>query len=197
MGTFKQLATNQRFIGLSTETKPTAGVNYGAEWYQVNSGTNQIDKVYTYVPDDGTGSAGWVETAGMNFDATLQLAGADVSASNPVPISPLLGNTVLRAAISASTSGDNTLVAAVAGKKTKVLGLVLIASGDVDVRLESGAGGTALTGVISLAADGNGFVLPMALPGMHWLETGVNTLLNLELSAAVQVSGLIVYEQSA
>lgn len=87
MGTFKQLATNQRFIGLSTETKPTAGVNYGAEWYQVNAVTKKIDKVYTYVADDGTGAAGWVETAGLNFDANLQVGSADVSNSNPVPIS--------------------------------------------------------------------------------------------------------------
>ena len=50
---------------------------------------------------------------------------------------------VLRAAISGATSGNNTLVAAVTGKKIKVLGLVLCAASAVDVRLESGAGGTA------------------------------------------------------
>lgn len=104
--------------------------------------------------------------------------------------------TIARAVISAATSPNNTLIAAAgSGVKNKVLGLILIASGDVDVRLESAAGGTALTGVISLAADGNGFVLPMAMPGHHWIETGDNALLNLELSAAVQVSGCIVYYQ--
>lgn len=107
------------------------------------------------------------------------------------------GITVKRAAISASTSGDNTLVAAVASKKIKVLGLVLVASDDVDVRLESGAGGTALTGVISLAVDGNGFVFPMTRPGFHWIETAASALLNLELSAAVQVSGNLVYYEEA
>lgn len=98
-----------------------------------------------------------------------------------------------RAAINAASSGDNTLVAAVTGQQIKVLGLIMVASGDVDVRLESGAGGTALTGVISLAADGNGFVLPIAPPGYHWVETAAGALLNLELSGAVQVSGCLVY----
>lgn len=100
---------------------------------------------------------------------------------------------IKRAAISAASSGDNTLVAAVTGKKIKVLSLILVAAGDVDVRLESGAGGTALTGVIELAAAGNGFVLPPSFPGYHWVETAAGSLLNLELSLAVQVSGCIVY----
>lgn len=101
--------------------------------------------------------------------------------------------TIVRAVISGATSGDNTIVAAVTGKKIKVLSLVVIAAGDVDVRFESGAGGTALTGVASLATDGNGFVLPPSMPGYHWFETAAGVLLNMELSAAVQVSGCIVY----
>jgi hypothetical protein len=104
--------------------------------------------------------------------------------------------TVLRAAISAASSGDNTLVGAVADKKTKVLSLVLVATSAVTVRLESGAGGTALTGVMSLAANVP-FVLPLAMPGYHWCETAAATLLNLELGGAVQVSGAIVYYQEA
>lgn len=103
----------------------------------------------------------------------------------------------IRAAVSAATAGNNTLVAAASGKRTKVLGLLLVAAGAVNVRLDDGPGGTPLTGLISLAAEGNGFVLPMALPGSHWLETSVNTALVLNLSAAVQVSGCIVYYQEA
>jgi len=106
--------------------------------------------------------------------------------------------TTYRAAISAAAMGNNTLVvAAGAGLKIKVLGIILVASGDVDVRLEDGAGGAALTGIMSLASDGNGFVLPMTFPGYHWMQTSDNTLLNLELSAAIQVSGCIVYIQEA
>jgi len=98
---------------------------------------------------------------------------------------------IKRAAISGSTSGDNTLVAAVTGKKIKVLGLFLISAGTVAVRLENGVAGPALTGVISLTATGSGFVLPISFP--HWIETSADTLLNLELGGSVQVSGSIIY----
>lgn len=94
------------------------------------------------------------------------------------------------AAIDAATSGDNTLVAAVASKKIRVLSLFLVAAGAVNARLESGAGGTALTGQMNLAANG-GFVLPFNPVG--WFETASNTLLNLELSAAVSVDGSLTY----
>ena len=101
---------------------------------------------------------------------------------------------VLRAAVSGATSGDNTLVTAVTGKKIKVLGLALVAASAVAVRLESGAGGTALTGVMSLTANGGlQWVLPMCEPGYHWVETTAGALLNMELGGAVQVSGVIVY----
>ena len=105
--------------------------------------------------------------------------------------------TVQRAVINAASSGNNTLVAAVTAKKIKVLGVLVIVSGDVDLRFESNAGGTALTGVMSLATDGNGFVLPTALPPYHWFETAAGALLNLELSAGVQVSGCITYTEEA
>ena len=100
---------------------------------------------------------------------------------------------VLRAAISAAGNGDNTVVAAVATKKIKVLGVVLKAAGAVNVRFESGASGTALTGVMSMFANDPGVVVPIAPMGEHWFETAAGALLNLELSGAVQVSGFIVY----
>ena len=111
-----------------------------------------------------------------------------------VDIRPAEG--IKRAVISAATSGNNTLVAAVTGKKICVLGMLLVATADVDVRLESGADGTALTGVMEMAAAGNGFVLPMSTVGYHWVETAAGSLLNLELSGAVQVSGLLVYYEA-
>jgi leucyl-tRNA synthetase len=77
----------------------------------------------------------------------------------------------------------------VSDKKIKVLSVCLVAVTAVTVRFESGAGGTALTGVMSIGATG-GFVLPAPPdPTCHWFETGVNTLLNMELGGAVQVSG--------
>ena len=95
------------------------------------------------------------------------------------------------AVVAAATGGDNTLVAAVAGKKIRVRSLVLVASGGANnVRLESGAGGTALTGVMNLAANGQ-LVLQESYAG--WCETAAGALLNLELSAATSVAGVIGY----
>jgi hypothetical protein len=95
------------------------------------------------------------------------------------------------AAIDAATSGDNTLVAAAgASNKIRVYALFLVAAGTVTARFESGAGGTALSGQMNLIAN-TGFVLPYNPLG--WFETAANTLLNLELSAAVSVDGSLTY----
>lgn len=107
------------------------------------------------------------------------------------------GKEIKRAVISGATSGNNTIVAAVADKKIKVLSVCLVAATAVAVRFESGADGTALTGVMSIGATG-GFILPAPTdPTCHWFETGVNTLLNMELGGAVQVSGCITYYEEA
>lgn len=94
------------------------------------------------------------------------------------------------AAIDAATSGDNTLVAAVASKKVRVLALFLVAAGAVNARFESGAGGSALSGQMNLTTN-SGFCLPFNPAG--WFETAANTLLNLELSGAVSVDGCLTY----
>lgn len=98
--------------------------------------------------------------------------------------------TVKHAVIDNASSGDNTLVAAVAGKKIVVLQLILISAGTMTVRFESGAGGTALTGQMSVLAA-TGFVLPFSPVG-HF-ETAVGQLLNLELSGATSADGYLKY----
>lgn len=94
------------------------------------------------------------------------------------------------AAIAASSSGDNTLVAAVASKKIRVLSYTLVAAGAVTCRFEDGAGGTAKTGQMSFGANG-GVSVPFNPVG-HF-ETTANTLLNLELGGAVSVAGHLCY----
>jgi len=97
---------------------------------------------------------------------------------------------IKRAVIDNATSGDNTLVAAVPGKKIVVLSLTLISAGTMTVRFESGASGTALTGQMSV----------LAATGFHWgfnpighIETAAGQLLNLELSAATSADGCLSY----
>lgn len=92
-------------------------------------------------------------------------------------------------AINADTAtGDNALVAAAgANNQIRVLSYVLSGFGttnDVTARFESGAGGTALTGIMNVY-DGTGtmgkvIVCPHNPYG--WFETAANTALSLEVA---------------
>ena len=97
------------------------------------------------------------------------------------------------AAVAATALGDNTLVAAAVAptRRIRVVSLVLVASGGANsVRLESAASGTALTGVMDIIDNGQ-LVLPYHPAG--WCETAAGELLNLELSAATAVGGVLGY----
>lgn len=96
--------------------------------------------------------------------------------------------------INSSSSGNTTLVAASSGNRIRILGLYLHAAGTaVAVSLQDGAGGSNLIGPINLGANG-GFVLPLSPSELRgWHETSVGTLLNMNLSGAVQVSGVLRY----
>lgn len=94
------------------------------------------------------------------------------------------------APINAAGSGNNTLVAAIASKRIRVHSLWMVATGAVAATFQTGAGGTALSGAMSLAANG-GLVLPYNEKG--WFETSIGQLLNLSLGGAVQVSGGLGY----
>ena len=94
--------------------------------------------------------------------------------------------------IDAATSGDNTLKAAVSGKRILITSLVLVSAGTVNVRFESGASGTALTGQMNLIAN-TGFSLNYNQYG--WFVTAKNELFNLELSAAISVDGCFSFRE--
>ncbi len=98
---------------------------------------------------------------------------------------------VQHVSVSAASTGDNTLVAAVTGKKIRVIALVLVASGGANtVALESDASGTALTGRMDIIDNGQ-LVLPYNPAG--WCETATAKLLNLELSTNTSVAGVLDY----
>ena len=102
----------------------------------------------------------------------------------------MVGSEIQYAKIDGAASGDNTLVAAVTGKRIRVLSLFLVAAGAVTVRFESGAGGTALTGQMNVTTN-TGFTLPHNPEG--WFETAAAALLNMELGGAVSVDGALTY----
>jgi hypothetical protein len=163
-----------------------------------NGSTLSVDDGGASLTVDGTVTANLA--AGTNNIGDVDVLTQPARARTTDTISAALATDVLMndttaltpkfAVIDVASSGDNTLVAAVVGKKIRVLSLFLVAAGAVNVRLESGAGGTALTGQMNLAANG-GFVLPPNVLG--WCETASNTLLNLELSGAVSVDGALTY----
>ena len=93
--------------------------------------------------------------------------------------------------ISAGSSGNNTIVAAVTSKKIRVLSYTLIGSGVVNPKFQDGASGTDLTGLLYIAGLGGGCSAAYSQVG-HF-ETTAGTLLNLNLSGAVIVGGHLTY----
>lgn len=94
-------------------------------------------------------------------------------------------------AVDAASSGDNELVAAVAGHRIRVLAGSLTMTGTaVTIRFESGAGGTALTGQMTPA---QGQTIPLPFSPVGHFETAAAAALNLELGGAQSVDGWIVY----
>lgn len=95
---------------------------------------------------------------------------------------------IRRIAVSASSSGDNAILALVTGKRIRLLGCLLTAAGAVNVKWRSNT--TDLSAAVVLSASGDGFVLPEAITG--WVETVAGQALNLNLSGAVAVTGHVI-----
>jgi hypothetical protein len=94
------------------------------------------------------------------------------------------------APINASTSGNTTVVAAVASKRIYIISMEFLCAGAVTVEWQSNAGGTVICKGQAFP-DNGGKVLPFNPGG--WGATEAGQLLNVNLSAAVQVSGSIQY----
>ena len=89
-------------------------------------------------------------------------------------------------------NANTIVIPAVFRQRIKVTHMLLIVSDDVDVDIVN-TGGGALIGTLSLAGDGNGFVLPPAQPNAPWFQTNPGNGVQINLTAAVQVGGCIVY----
>lgn len=76
-------------------------------------------------------------------------------------------------------------------QKVRVFAMDLIARGDVLARLTSGNGGDNLTGQHSMSQS-TGWVWDYLFDG--WIETNKGEPLTIELSAAVNVDGVIKYQ---
>lgn len=95
------------------------------------------------------------------------------------------------AVVNTAAAGNNTIVAAqAAGVKIRVVGFFLVAAAAVTANFQSGAGGTSLTGAMTMAT---GVPLNPASSTVGLFETAAATLLNLSLGGAVQVSGFVAW----
>ena len=86
-------------------------------------------------------------------------------------------------------TGDITLVAAqAAGIKIRVIGFAIVPAASAVLTFQSGTGGTALTGAMTLTA-------PLWIEGAPFgiFETAAATLLNLHQTGVVQISGWLVW----
>ena len=99
--------------------------------------------------------------------------------------------------VNVSDADSNEVIAAVVGKSIRILGLQLIAAGDVTVTLEDEDGNN-LIGPMALAING-GFVFPPVadIPVVRtrncYCDVAAGKAVHLLLSAAVQVGGAIQY----
>lgn len=147
--------------------------------------------------------------------SSLVLGGQAISGANPVPVNqsnPLpagtntIGGVIARAstgviyngtsaltpkfaAIAASSAGDNTLIAAVSGKRLRVLKYTVLTPGSVSLKFRSGATAD-LTGPMPLAANCGvgGAYCPAGL-----FETAPGQPLVLNLSSGAAVAGHLTY----
>jgi hypothetical protein len=92
------------------------------------------------------------------------------------------------ASISHASSGDNAIVAAVAGKRIRVLSYAIVGAGAVSAKFRSGT--TDITGAMAFGANG-GIAMPFNPVG--YFETAAGAALNVNLSGAVAVAGHVTY----
>lgn len=146
-----------------------------------------------------TTEAGSVHTPHHNVDAQpARSRTLDAIAAALQTDALMSGLTVLTpkfAKVGAATLGNNTLINTVSSKKIRVLAALLVPAAAVNLYFDD-SNGTVLCGdstnKIQLTAN-NGFVLGFSPVG--WFETAAGFALRVNLSGAVALSGVLVYEE--
>lgn len=114
---------------------------------------------------------------------SIQLPTSSDGSTPPTPA------TVKFASIAAAGSGDNALVAAVVGKKIRVISVALSASAAVNAKFRSAA--VDISGLFYFGSTGPALTLARNQNG--WFETAAGAALNINLSGAVAVGGMLSY----
>ena len=106
-----------------------------------------------------------------------------------------LGNIQYKSAvINETNAGDKEIVAAVSSTILNVHAFVLTTTAAGVYRWESGAGGTALTGIMNVAADDT-IVFPFS--EVAWFSTAAGSSLSMELAVTGDVDGVLIYSESS
>lgn len=105
------------------------------------------------------------------------------------------GHELKYAVVNVSSSGANTVVAAVTGKRIKVFSYVLVATTAVTVEWRTATTSAGLMAPMPLGA--NGGISAIGTPEVPLFQTVAGELLGLQLGGAVQVSGHIGYTTEA
>ncbi len=97
--------------------------------------------------------------------------------------------------INEDSIGDNNIVAAISGQSVYILALSLSANGGVNTVSLRDTGGAVQRSPIWDFADNGFMTMPHAPKGRWWAKSVEGTGIDLELSAATIVSGVMVYQQ--
>lgn len=108
-------------------------------------------------------------------------------AMNVVSIPPL-NTAVRRVGSTPAALGANLLVAAEAGRRIRVLGIIAVTTAANSIKFQSDT--TDISGLFPLAANG-GFTLPFNEHG--WFETLAGQALNINMSVATSTGVQVVY----
>lgn len=132
-------------------------------------------------------------TALSNFKVAIQEAlPAGTNEIGKTFLSHQITKALTNAAISISSSGDNTGVAGTAAQTVRVFRIVLVAASAVSVKFRDNT--TDLTGAMPLTANGT-MVLESETSEPLFVTTASNAF-NINLSSAVSVTGFIQYTKS-
>lgn len=148
-----------------------------------NSGTLSVDDGGGTLTVDGTLAISSGPAASRLTDSIAAALAVDALMNGLTALSPLF------ASITASASGATTIVSAVASKKIRVHGIILVCTTAVTVKLQSHTTTATATGTMPFGANGG---VATFIP-VGCFDTVAGEALDIVLGGAVAVGGQLVY----
>lgn len=183
---------------MSDNVAATPGVGVSLAFDEVSGVQYQRVKV-----NFGVDGAAADVTGAVGLPVSVLLGGAVVASANPFPVtalpatpipsSPGLKTTeqLSRIAISCNSSGANTLLAGVSLQYVRIYAIIFTVASPVNVKL----GDTTVTDFTGAMTFGVGGGLLLTQQGEPHFITAIGKGVNLNLSSAVQCSGVMWYQQ--